>query len=91
MNETTIVYNSQKSGYLAKCWSLTQTQTQTLKVAMPWYSVNTSIMIKNLRAHCPMVKQVWLADDSGGGRIAQLYDWYKQLSKEGEKFGERAG
>ena len=24
MNETTIVYNSQKSGYLAKCWSLTQ-------------------------------------------------------------------
>ena len=34
------------------------------------------------------VKQVWLADDSaGGGRIAQLYDWYKQLSKEREKFG----
>ena len=23
------VYNSQKSGYLAKCWSLTQTQTPT--------------------------------------------------------------
>ena len=35
-----------------------------------------------------MVKQVWLADDSaGGGRIAQLYKWYMQLSKEGEKFG----
>ena len=32
-----------------------------------------------------MVKQVWLADGSaGGGRIAQLY---KQMSKEGEKFG----
>ena len=28
MNETTIVYNSQKSGYLAKCWSLTQAQAQ---------------------------------------------------------------
>ena len=25
-NETPNVYNSQKSGYLAKCWSLTQTQ-----------------------------------------------------------------
>ena len=62
--------------------------TQGDPLAMPWYSVNTSIMIQNLRAHCPMVKQVWLADDSaGGGRIAQLYDWYKQLSKEGEKFG----
>ena len=49
--------------------------TQGDPLAMPWYSVNTSIMIQNLRAHCPMVKQVWLADDSaGGGRIAQLYD-----------------
>ena len=28
MNETTIVYNSQKSGYLAKCWSLIQAQGQ---------------------------------------------------------------
>ena len=24
VNEATIVYHSQKSGYLAKCWSLTQ-------------------------------------------------------------------
>ena len=49
--------------------------TQGDPLAMPWYSFNTSIMIQNLRAHCPMVKQVWLADDSaGGGRIAQLYD-----------------
>ena len=62
--------------------------TQGDPLAMPRYSVNTSIMIQNLRAHCPMVKQVWLADDSaGGGRIAQLYDWYKQLTKEGEKYG----
>ena len=27
VNETTIAYNSQKSGYLAKCWNQTQTQT----------------------------------------------------------------
>ena len=31
MNETTIVYNSQMSGYLAKCWSLTQAQVNTQK------------------------------------------------------------
>ena len=59
--------------------------TQGDPLAMPWYSVNTSIMIQILRAH---IKQVSLAVDSaGGGRIAQLYDWYTQLSKEGEKFG----
>ncbi|CAH3168283.1 unnamed protein product [Porites lobata] len=38
--------------------------------------------------HCPLVKQVWLADDSpGGGSIVQVYNWYRQLSKEGQKFG----
>ena len=32
-----------------------------------------------------MVKQVWLADDSaGGGSIVQLYNWCRQLSKEGQ-------
>ena len=31
---------------------------------------------------------MWLADDSaGGGSIVQLYNWYRQLSKEGQKFG----
>ena len=55
---------------------------------MPWYALNTSITIQNLRDHCPLVKQVWLADDSaGGGSIVQLYNWYRQLSKEGQKFG----
>ena len=35
----------------------------------------------------PLVKQVWLADNSaGGGSIVQLYNWYKHLSKEGQKF-----
>lgn len=62
--------------------------TQEDPLAMPWYSVNTSIMIQNLRAYCLVIKQVWLADDSTGGwRIMQLYDWYQQLSKEGEMFG----
>ena len=42
----------------------------------------------HLRDYCPLVKQVWLTDDSAGGEsIVQLYNWYKQLSKEGQKFG----
>ena len=62
--------------------------TQGDPLAMSWYALNTSIMIQNLRDHCPLVKQVWLADDSaGGGSIVQLYNWYRQLSKEGQKFG----
>ena len=41
----------------------------------------------HLRDYCPLVKQVWLTDDSAGGEsIVQLYNWYKQLSKEGQKF-----
>ena len=71
--------------------------TQGDPLAMPWYALNTSIMIQNLRDHCPLVKQVWLADDSaGGGGIVQLYNWYRQLSKEGQslvtlRMGQRAG
>ena len=55
---------------------------------MPWYSVNTSIMIQSLRTSTAGVKQVWLADDSaGGGQIEQLYNWYNHLSQEGTKYG----
>ena len=62
--------------------------TQGDPLAMPWYAINTSIMIQNLRDHCPLVNPVWLADDSaGGGSIVQLYNWYRQLSEEGQKFG----
>ena len=46
---------------------------------MPWYSVNTSIMIQ--RKSTPGVKQVWPADDSAGRgvQIVPLYNWYKHL------------
>ena len=46
---------------------------------MPWYSVNTSIMIQ--RKSTPGFKQVWPADDSAGRgyQIVPLYNWYKQL------------
>ena len=62
--------------------------TQGDLLAMPWYSINTSIMIQSLRTSTPGVKQVWLADDSaGGGQIVPLYNWYNHLSQEGKKFG----
>ena len=45
-------------------------------------------MIQSLRASTPGVKQVWLADDSAGGRqIVPLYNWYNHLSQEGKKYG----
>ena len=62
--------------------------TQGDPLAMPWYQLNSSIMIQNFRDHCLLIKQVWLVDDSvGGGSIVQLYNWYRQLRKEGQKFG----
>lgn len=62
--------------------------TQGDPLAMPWYSVNTSIIIQALRNSIPTVKQVWLADDSAGaGQISSLFDWYKYLEKEGLKYG----
>ena len=55
--------------------------TQGDPLAMPWYSINTSIMIQSLRTSTPGVKQVWLADDSArGGQILPLYNWYNCLS-----------
>ena len=57
-------------------------------LAMPWYSVNTSIIIHTFRNDIPMVKQLWLADDSAGaGKISPLFSWYKYLEKEGKKYG----
>ena len=62
--------------------------TQGDPLAMPWYSVNTFIIIHSLRNDKPMVTQVWLADDSAGaGKISSLFSWYKYLEKEGKKYG----
>ena len=62
--------------------------TQGDPLAMPWYAINTSILIPSLRARIPEVKQVWLVDDSAGGSLMELlYNWYKLFSQEGKKFG----
>ena len=61
-------------------------------MAMPWYSVNTSVMTQSLRTGTRGVKQVWLADDSEeGGQIVPLVqspesvvslssEWIKELA-----------
>ena len=64
--------------------------TQGDVLAMPWYSINTSIMIQSLRTSTPGVKQVWLADNSaGGGQIVPesgrkevwlSSEWIKELA-----------
>ena len=38
---------------------------------MPWYSVNTFIMIRR----------------GGGGQIVPFCNWYSQMSREGKKYG----
>ena len=58
-------------------------QEGTTPLAMPWYSVNTSIMIQSLMISTPGVKQVWLADDSAWrGQIVPLYNLYNHQSQE---------
>ena len=57
-------------------------------LAMPWHSINSSIINKSLRTSTSGVKQVWLTVDSAGGRqIVPFYNWYNHLSQEGKKFG----
>ena len=45
MNETTIVYNSQKSGYLVKCWSASL-KPQNLTPRFQWVTFHHIILAK---------------------------------------------
>ena len=54
---------------------------------MPWYAINTSILIPSLRARIPEVKQVWLVDDSAGGALMELlYNWYISFLVKRERY-----
>ena len=56
---------------------------------MPWYSVNTSIIIQRLRLTTPDVKQVWLADDhAAGGKINSFCSWQALTDEAQRVFGE---
>ena len=46
--------------------------TQSDPLAMPWYAINTSILIPSLKACIPEVKQVELVDDSAGGGLMEV-------------------
>ena len=62
--------------------------TQGDPLAMPWYSMNTNILITALKNSVPQARQVWLADDaSAGGKLDDLNTWYDELVDKGEKFG----
>ena len=62
--------------------------TQGDPLAMPWYSLNTTTIIHQLRIHIPEIKQVWLADDAtSAGKVSKLHEWYNRLETEGNKFG----
>ena len=62
--------------------------TQGDPLAMPWYSLNTLLMINDLSINNPSIKQVWLADDaSAAGKLQPLFDWYNRLIFEGQKHG----
>jgi hypothetical protein len=62
--------------------------TQGDPLAMPWYSINTFVLIESLRLSLSDVKQGWSADDPAvNGKVESLYNWYKHLNLEGKKFG----
>ena len=62
--------------------------TQGDPLAMPWYSINTELMIFTLRRFIERVKQVWLADDASAvGLLQDLLEWYKRLCVEGQLYG----
>ena len=62
--------------------------TQGDPLAMPWFSINTTIIIQRLRNTDPEAKQVWLADDAcAGGKVEHLHSWFQHLRSEGNKHG----
>ena len=62
--------------------------TQGDALAMAFYGIGTRPILIRLRKDIPEVRQVWLADDAtGAGNLDVLLKWWKQLIKEGEKYG----
>ena len=62
--------------------------TQGDPMAMPWYSLSTTILIDALHESVPEVKQVWLADDaSAAGSLVSLRNWFDKLEREGKHHG----
>ena len=57
-------------------------------LAMPFYGICVTQIIDTLKQQCPVVHQVWLADDAtGAGTLQNLRKWWEVVIKEGEKYG----
>ena len=62
--------------------------TQEDPIVMPWYSMNTTMLIQFMRNQEEMVRQVWLVDDAAArGKLERLHSWYNLLIVEGGKTG----
>ena len=57
-------------------------------LAMQFYGVSTTPIIKKLDHRITNVHQVWLADDAtGAGSLNQLKEWWDLVSTEGSRYG----
>jgi hypothetical protein len=55
---------------------------------MAMYALAVTPLIRKLRSHEPIVKQIWFADDSsGGGKIISLRRWWQCLLSVGPQMG----
>ena len=62
--------------------------TQGDNLAMAFYALGTSPLLKTLSMTSPSVSQVSLADDiTGAGKLEDLKVWWDSLTGEGAKFG----
>ena len=83
-------YGSEARLFLNGKFELTSFEgtTQGDPLAMPWFSINSLVMIDQLSILETGVKQVWLADDaSAGGSLDSLLSWYDNLIKIGKRYG----
>ena len=62
--------------------------TQGDNLAMSFYALGLTPLIRNLKSLTPDVLQVWLADDAtGAGVLEQLRKWWSAVIELGERYG----
>ena len=62
--------------------------TQGDPLSMAFYALSTVPLISTLQTEHPDVRQIWYADDSGGGgRLRQLRSWWDTINGTGQSFG----
>ena len=62
--------------------------TQGYPLSMPFYALATLPLIHHLQKEHPVVRQVWMADDSAGaGKLRALRLWWDTLCNVGKLYG----